>query len=236
MHYSSAGVTCQAGNTLTGNAAGSPYTVTVSDANNCTVTTTPVTVTGPAAITATASAGTIACNGGTTTLTVTAIGGAAPLQYSLDGVTFQAGNTFTVNAAGSPYTVTVRDANNCTVTTTPVTVTEPAAITASASAGTITCNGGTTTLTVTASGGAAPLQYSLDGVTFQAGNTFTVNAAGSPYTVTVTDATNCTVTTTPGTVTEPAAIAASARAGTITCNGGTTTLTVTETVGAAQLQ
>jgi hypothetical protein len=49
------------------------------------------------------------CNGGTTTITVTAGGGTAPLQYSLDGVTFQPGNSFSSQAAGS-YTITVKDA------------------------------------------------------------------------------------------------------------------------------
>jgi hypothetical protein len=210
----------QAGNTFTVNAAGSPYTVTVQDANNCTATTSAVTVSEPSAITASASAGSIACNGGTTTLTVTATGGTGSLQYSLNGGAFQGGNTFTVNAAGSPYTVTVQDANNCTVTTAAVTVSQPSAISASASAGSIACNGGSTTLTVTATGGTGSLQYSLNGGAFQAGNTFTVNAAGSPYTVTVQDANNCTATTSAVTVSEPSALSATATSTPVTTTGG----------------
>jgi hypothetical protein len=236
LQYSLNGGAFQAGNTFTVNATGSPYTVTVKDASNCTATTNSVAVTQPTAITASAAAGTIACFGGTTTLTVTASGGTAPLQYSLNGGAFQAGNTFTVNAAGSPYTVTVKDASNCTATTNSVAVTQPTAITASAAAGTIACFGGTTTLTVTASGGTAPLQYSLNGGAFQAGNTFTVNAVGSPYTVTVRDANLCTATTNSVAVTQPTAITASAAAGTINCFGGTTTLTVTASGGTAPLQ
>jgi hypothetical protein len=238
------------------------------DANNCTLTV-PVTITQPTAIIASASAGTIACNGGTTTLTATAGGGTSPYTYSLDGTTFQAGNTFTVSAgtysvtikdangctatatavtitqptaitattaitnvlcngastgsviitpsggtapytitpaqtllAAGSYTFTVKDANNCTISV-PVTITQPTAITATASAGTIACNGGTTTLTATAGGGTSPYTYSLDGTTFQAGNTFANQPAGS-YTITVKDANGCTATATAVTITQPA--------------------------------
>lgn len=222
VEYSLNGGAFQLSNTFTVNAAGSPYTVTAREVAtpSCSATSNAVTVTEPSAISASASAGTIACNGGTTTLTVTATGGTGTLQYSLNGGAFQAVNTFTVNAAGSPYTVTVQDANNCTATTSAVTVSQPSAISASASAGTIACNGGTTTLTVTATGGTGTLQYSLNGGAFQAGNTFTVNAAGSPYTVTVQDANNCTTTTSAVTVTEPTALSATATSTPVTTTGG----------------
>src|SRR5262249_37472013 len=151
-------------------------------------TTNTVTVSEPTAMVANASSGIILCNGGTTTVTVTASGGTPPYQYSLNGGTFQSGNTFTVGAG--THTVTVKDGSNCTGNTNPVTVTAPSAITATASAGTISCHGGTTTLTVTASGGTPPYQYSLNGGALQAGNSFTVGAG--TYTVTVQDANSCT--------------------------------------------
>ena len=282
------------------------YGFTVTDSHGCT-SVTGVTRDEPPAITATASAGTISCFGGTTTLTVTATGGTGAKQYSLNGGSYQAGNTFTVNATGSPYTVTVKDANACTKTSNTVTVTQPAQLTtgtsstavsapgasdgtataipaggtpgytyswnsspvqttitatglpagsytvtvtdskgctttasvtigapactlsASASAGTIPCFGGTTTLTVTPTGGTAPLQYSLNGGTYQSGNTFTV-AAGT-YTVTVKDAVPCTVTTNSVTITQPAsALTASATNGTLTC-AGTASVTVSASGG-----
>ena len=135
---------------------------------------------GPAcSIAVSASAGTIACNGGTTTLTATATGASGSVEYSLNGGAFQPGNTFTVNAAGSPYTVTAREVATpaCTATSAAVTVSEPSAISASASAGSIACNGGTTTLTVTAIGETVSLQYRLSGVAFEVVNTFSVIAA-----------------------------------------------------------
>jgi hypothetical protein len=114
-------------------------------------------------------------------LTVTATGGTAPFQYSLNGGAFQSGNTFTV-AAGT-HTVTVRDANQCTATTSAVTVTQPSAITVSASAGTIACNDTTTTVTITATGGTAPYT-----------GTGTFTRGPGTYSFVVTDANECVKT------------------------------------------
>ncbi len=77
---------------------------------------------GGCTLRATAAAAAMACNGSSTTLTVTATGGTGARQYSLNGGAFQSGNSFTVTAAGSPYTVTVRDAGSCTAVTNSVTV------------------------------------------------------------------------------------------------------------------
>ncbi len=183
---------------------------------------------------ATASAGTIACNGGTTSLTVTATttGATGTLEYSINGGAYQSGNIFTVPAG--TYTATVREVSNtgCNATATAVTVSEPAAISASASAGTIACNGGTTTLTATATGGTGAYQYSLNGGPYQAGNSFTVNAAGSPYSITVKDANGCTSTTSAVTVTQPTAVAVASSVTTpIAVFGGTGSITVTATGG-----
>ena len=71
---------------------------------------------------------------------------------------------------------------------------EPTAISVSAVAAESTiCEGSTTSVTVTASGGTGTLQYKLDGGSYQAGNTFT-NVGVGAHTVTVKDANNCTNT------------------------------------------
>jgi hypothetical protein len=198
------------------------HTITAQNIDNCISAVTNITVNAqPTTPTATALAGSIACNGGTTTLTVTASGGTTPYQYSLNGATFQAGNTFTV-PAGS-HTVTIRGANLCT-TTTSLTVSQPTAITVAASAGLIACNGGTTTLTATASGGTAPYEYSLNGGAYQSANTFTVGTG--IQTVTVRDVNLCTKTATAVTVTQPAILTASANAPRITTCGGKTLVTI----------
>src|SRR5206468_2466151 len=146
----------------------------------------------------------IACNGGTTTVIVSASGGTAP--YSGTGV-------FTAAAGAHTYTVT--DDNGCTAVTS-ITITEPSALSVSSSQGAaIACHGGTSTVTVSASGGTSP--YSGTGV-------FTASAGAHSYTV--TDNNGCTAISTI-TITEPAGLSASSYQGTaIACNGRTTTLPV----------
>jgi len=205
------------------------HTLAAKNASGCISPVTNVTVNAqPTPPVVSASAGTISCFGGTTTLTLNASGGTGILEYSLDGITYQAGNTFPV-VAGS-YTATVRDANLCTGTAV-ITIIQPAAIVATASTGAIACNGGTSSLTIATAGGVPPLQYSLNGGTFQAANSFVV-AAGT-YTVTVKDANGCTATTPVVTVTQPSTLTASATAKRIIQCGGTTEVTITATGGIA---
>lgn len=207
----------QTSNSFSGVAAGS-HSITVRDANNCTFTRN-FSISQPAALAATATAGAVACNGGTATVTVSATGGVSP--YTGTG-------TFTVNAG--TYSYTVRDANGAT-TTTSVTVSQPSAISISLNAGTITVNGGTTSIAVNATGGTGAYSYKLNNGSFQTGNTFSSVPAGT-HTITVRDANGCTANRST-VITEPAAFVASASAGSIACNGGTTTVTVTATGGTA---
>ena len=203
------------------------HTITAQNISNCISTATNIIVNAqPTTPVATLAAGSIACNGGTTTLTVTATGGTAPYQYSLNAGTFQAGNTFTITAGS--YTVTVRGANTCTSTTS-IIVSQPAAITAAAVASPIACNGGTATLTATATGGTAPYQFSLNGGAYQTANTFIVGTG--VQTVTVRDANLCTRTATAVTVTQPAVLTASANAPRITTCGGKTLVTISASGG-----
>jgi guanyl-specific ribonuclease Sa len=163
------------------------YTVTVKDANGCTKTTT-VTVDNFPAPTVTATATSAACNNVNGTITATGNGGLAPLQYSINGVTFQTSNIFTGLAAGT-YTVTVKDATGCTNITT-VTVISVGGPSVTATSTVSVCNANTGTITATASGGVPAYQYSTNGLPFQASNVFTGLAAGN-YVVLVRDANGC---------------------------------------------
>ena len=165
--------------TVSGLTAGG-HTIVVSNSGCSDVTATGISISQPAVLSASSSAGTIACNGGSTTIMVSATGGTAP--YTGTG-------SFTVSSGSYSYTVT--DAKGCSSTTTG-TVSQPAALVASSSAGTISCNGGSTTVTVSATGGTAP--YTGTG-------SFTVSSGS--YSYTVTDANGCSSTTT-GTVSQPA--------------------------------
>lgn len=210
----------QSSNTFSNVAAGT-HTIRVRDANSCIVSKT-ITITQPAsALSASSAAGTISCNGGTTTVTVSGSGGTAP--YTGTG-------TFTVSAGTHTYTVT--DANGATQTTS-VSVTEPSAIVVNAAAGTIAVFGGTTTVTASANGGTGAYTYKLNNGAYQSSNTFSNVAAGN-HTVTVMDANGCTSVKNI-TISQPAAaiLSVTATAGTISCNGGSTNVTVTAIGGTA---
>jgi len=151
---------------------------TVHDSLNCLKDSFHISLTGPLNVSATA--GTIACNGDTTTATVTASGGTPP--YSGTG-------TFTVSAGMYNYTVTDSKGSS---STTSITVTQPTAINISVSADAISCFGGTTTVTINATGGTGAYMYSLNGGAYQTSNVFSNIKAGN-YTVTVKDVNSCTV-------------------------------------------
>lgn len=128
--------------------------------------------------------------GGSITVNVT--GGTPAFSYVLNGGSPQNGNSFSNLSAGA-YTITVTDANGCTITTS---VNLQSSNTVSFSQFTRTHVGcfGTPlgTITSAATGGNAPYQYTLNGGTPQANGNFTGLAAGN-YTVVATDASGCTV-------------------------------------------
>ena len=189
LQYSLNGGAFQSSNIFTGLAAAT-YTISVKDATGCTNNTTVIigTIGGPS-VTATASVS--ACNTNNGTVTAVASGGTSPYTYSVDGVVFQASNIFNGLGAGS-YILYVRDASGC-VGTTRITVVNASGLSLTVSSTIPTCGATNGTITATATGGVAPLQYSINGVTYQAGNVFTSIAAGA-YTVYVKDATGCIVT------------------------------------------
>ncbi|TPE42586.1 T9SS type B sorting domain-containing protein [Pontibacter mangrovi] len=227
--YSIDGATYQAQATLSGLAAGN-YTVYVKDANGCSVAQS-VTITdiaGPTAVAATSVAASCANNDGSITVgTVT--GGTSSYTYSINGTSFQSAASFTGLAAGT-YTLTAKDANGCTVTTS-VTVSQNVLSSFASTTAPSTCgsdNGSVTLGKVT--GGFAPYTYSRDGVNFQASATLTGFVAGS-HTITVKDAKGCTfsksITITD--VAGPTDLAATAKAS--TCGDSNAEITVTGVTG-----
>jgi gliding motility-associated-like protein len=128
------------------------------------------------------------CGANNGAISITATGGVLPYQYSLDGINFQNGNSFTGLVPGN-YTITIKDQNNCRPTKAAVipAITPPSLTTISAAA---TCGQNNGSITSLATGGTAPYQYSIDAVNFQPGNTFSAIAPGS-YTITIKDADNC---------------------------------------------
>lgn len=191
------------------------YSVNVTDANGCMLTTSAV-INEPAILSATTSSTNVLCNGGNTgTATVTASGGIIPYTYLWSG-----GQTTSMatNLSAGTYTITVTDSNACTFTSF-TTVSEPTALTAIASSTDVLCNGGNTgTATIKENGGISPYSYLWsDGQTTPVASGLT---AGT-YSVTVTDNNAC-VFTTSVIVNEPTPLAALTSGTNALCNGGNT--------------
>ena len=222
------------GNALTGvSLIAGPYTVTVTDANGCSVTAT-VTITEPPLLTSSATSTNVLCFGGNTgTASVTPTGGVGPYTYlwSPSGGT---GANATGLVAG-PYTVVTTDANGCT-TSASVTITEPTALTATATSSPVLCFGGNTgSASVTASGGIGPYTYLWAPSGGTGANAPTLTAG--PYTCVVTDANGCTFTAST-TVTQPTALAATTSFTQSTCGNanGSADVLVTGGTGAYTYQ
>jgi hypothetical protein len=166
--------------------AAGTYVVTVTDVNGCTATSS-ATVTEPELLTASAStASNVSCkNGSNGSVNLTATGGIAPYTYAWSNASTS--QNLSALAAGT-YAVTVTDANGCTATSS-ATVTEPALLTATATAAAVTCNGGSNGMVnLSVNGGTPGYSYTWSN------NAVTQNLVGisaGTYSVTVTDVNGC---------------------------------------------
>ena len=191
--------------TATGLKAGT-YSVTVTDANGCNITTTPVTIGQPDLFELTSATVTspILCFGETATVTLATTGGTAPISYTFNGVTNNSG-TFTNIAAGAGLSFSIQDANACNIITGSLDISQPLELTGSLTARkNVVCFGGNDgTFSVLGANGTAPYTYSIDnGATSQANGTFTSLIAGN-YNILITDANGCTYNM-PVAISEPA--------------------------------
>jgi gliding motility-associated-like protein len=217
------------------NVTAGAHTVVIRDNTGCTQTLNVSVSVGPTLTTTVSKTDALCYGSATGTITVAPpVTGTAPYQYSLDGTTWQASNIFNGLTAGT-YTAYYRESNGCQGSQT-ITVNEPTAIAATANAVAAICNGQNNgSITITASGGSSPYQYSINGGTsWQNNNLFTV-AAGS-YTISIRDVNNC-ITTQTVTVTQPPVLSASSVNTAASCNGGNDgVITVTGVGGNAGYQ
>tara|TARA_R110002049_G_scaffold309289_2_gene520264 strand:- start:47523 stop:55880 length:8358 start_codon:yes stop_codon:yes gene_type:complete len=122
-------------------------------------------------------------------------GGTAPYSYSIDGVNFQIGFTFSGLTSGS-HTVTIKDANDCTFISAPITIDALNPITdLSFNNSPLSCPSITSDVTVTATGGVGTLEYQIiapaaSATTYQTSNVFSGLVPGT-YTFQVKDANDC---------------------------------------------
>ncbi|HRN90905.1 MAG TPA: gliding motility-associated C-terminal domain-containing protein [Ferruginibacter sp.] len=172
------------------------YSVTVTDANGCNVSSGPLTVqddAGNLQVSATVTDALCGAANGSITLNIT--GGTAPYTYAWsNGATTSALN----NIAAGVYTVTVTDANGCSVSPAPITVQNDAGnLQVNATVTDALCGAANGSITLNITGGTAPFTYAWsNGATTSALN----NIAAGVYNVTVTDANGCSTSPAPITV------------------------------------
>ncbi|MBZ4036016.1 T9SS type A sorting domain-containing protein [Flavobacterium sp. 17A] len=184
----------QSSNRFTAVAAGNYY-VEVRDSKGC-LTINPITVSSdpisssPLVVSAAVTG--INCTNFSGTITAQAAGGSGSYLYSLDGYNYVASNIFP-NLSPGIYNLKVKDSNN--VTESMNVIIEPYAeltVTGESSKIVSCSENSSSTITLTASGGARPYRYAIDNsAIYQESNTFSDLSAGT-HTFTVKDANECT--------------------------------------------
>lgn len=192
-------------NQVATNLIAATYTVEVVDANTCTASSTIQVTNSPTPLLNLRVSKAIACNGLLGDITATISGGVAPFRYQWnDGITLDtsAFNVTHNNLQAGSYTLTVLDSNACT-TTSSLLLAEPDLLNATITSTDLICFADSTgSAIVDGVGGTLPYSYkwSNDTLTERINN-----LAASTYTLTLTDANNCEITSTV-TITQPAKI------------------------------
>lgn len=197
----------QLGNSFVGLAANN-YTLTVTDANNCS-TTIPFAITQPAVVNGSIdNASNPSCHGAIDgTITILSTGGIAPYSYNF-GTGGQTNNVASGLAPGT-YTITITDVNNCTDIVSaslsdPTPIVSTATVVSDYNGAEISCAGAEDgSVRVNASGGTGNLTFLWNNN--QSGATVS-NLGADTYTVVTTDANNCTNMTSV-VLTEPSPVA-----------------------------
>lgn len=188
--YSINGTTYQNSNLFSGLRSGN-YTLYIKDSVGCVSSISPVYVDNASGLRLNGTTTVSACVGNTGSIVLTAMGGKAPLRYSLDSVTYQNSNTFSSLASGT-YNAFVKDSNGCIAKIT-LQVRKLSSPTLTAASVSTSCNNNNGSIIGTAIGGKTPYTYSINGSTFFSSNTFKTVSAGT-YTMTVKDSNLCTAT------------------------------------------
>lgn len=126
-------------------------------------------------------------------IVITATGGTGTLEYSIDGLVYQSGNTFS-DLSGDTYNISVRDTLDLLDTISGITLTapeflKPVITSLDLTNPSVNLNNGI--IEINATGGTTPYMYSLNNSIYQSGNSFN-NLSGGTYTINIKDFNNQT--------------------------------------------
>jgi len=185
------------------------YVVEIKDSTNCPLTGSTFTITEspPVLVDSEAFTGITCAGDNDGTITVVGSGGTGTFNYSIDGgLTFiNATGVFTSLGPGS-YDIVIQDSDTCTASGSTIVITDPLGITITSETKTdVLCFGDADgSIDIVASGGTAPLSYSIDTVVFANTTGNFMNLGSGTYFVAVQDANGCSQTGSVLTISEPA--------------------------------
>lgn len=203
------------------------YKVFVTDASGCSDTNT-VIVTQPDSLSLTLTSDSVSCFGGNDgKATVSTSGGTKNYSYSWSS---GATDSMAINLTLGNYIVTVTDAKGC-IKSSSINVEEPSAIAAIGTASSLNiCNGQSTTLFVSASGGDGNYSYSWNNGAGTNDTAIVSPSSTISYIITVFDGSACTGKDTVSIIVN-APLSVTASGATVTCLGVSVTLTAAGTGG-----
>ena len=192
------------------------YTVTATDANGCTISTSTI-INQPTILSlSNINSQNVSCFGlSNGSASLTANGGTSPYQYNWNPSVSSTGNA--INLAAGNFNVTVTDANGCSSSHSFV-ITQPSAIQTNTTIVDANCFGSSTgSIAANVSGGGSPYAYNWsNGST---GSSISSLPTGN-YSLTVTDANGCTDLTT-WSVNEPQDLTSTITSSDVSCYGST---------------
>jgi len=206
------------------NVTAGTYFLTTTDGSGCAKTDT-IVITQPTSLSATTNAINANCAANNGNATATTSGGTPTYSYVWNN-----GQTSAIasNLIAGSYSVTVKDANNCTTSAT-ITVGTNNTLTSSSNTSNVKCfSGNDGAIAITANGGSGNYQY-----TWNNGNTTASlsNLSAGKYVVTITDGSACQKTDS-FTITSPTAISTAIQSSNVLCaNGNSASATISATGG-----
>ena len=188
------------------------YDMKVKDGKGCITSLATVVLVQPGQLTLSLKGKTdINCYGNTDgQISVSATGGTAPFQFSLNNGTFQANGGIFNNLPAGNYDIKVKDSKGCTASLPTVALVQPAQLSISLKSKVdLTCNGSNDgQLSVNITGGTAPYQFSVNNGTYTAGNGIFQNLPAGTYAVQVKDSKGCAGQLPAVTLSQPAVLVA----------------------------